>query len=286
MSDLNPLSKVSVFSQRTIVTFLGVPVVIAVVWFGYPWFTVFAAFWGSGATWEYYRILVRTRGLAPLSYFGLLWAVLLIISPNLDQLGGNWALWFNRATILTAGVVISLIYLLVRRNKEQAFANWAWSMAGLLYIGWLLSYMVELRGLHDGRGWVFLAIACTFASDICAYLGGKAFGRHHLAPYISPNKTWEGTVSGLLGSAAIAALANFLFHLPIGFAGAVLLGILVSVFGQLGDLVKSLFKRNMAVKDSSRVIPGHGGFLDRMDSMAFAGITVYFFLYFGWNLIY
>jgi phosphatidate cytidylyltransferase len=286
MSELNPLGKISVFSQRTVVTLIGVPVVIAVVWFGYPWFTIFGAAWGSGATWEYYNILKRSKGLAPLTYFGLLWAVLLIVSPNVVQLGGNWYLWFAPTTLLTGGVVVSLIYLLVRRDKDQAFANWSWTMAGLLYIGWLLSYMVALRGLNDGRGWVFMAIACTFASDICAYLGGRAVGRHRLAPYVSPNKTWEGTVSGLLGAAAIGALANALFHLPIGFGGAVLLGVLVSVFGQVGDLVKSLFKRNMAVKDSSRVIPGHGGFLDRMDSMAFAGVTVYFFLYFGWNLIY
>jgi phosphatidate cytidylyltransferase len=271
----------SVFSQRTLTTLIGVPLVIVVIWFGLPWFTIFAALWVSGGVLEFYAILSRARGLAPLAYFGMLWSALLVISPNLRMINGDWQSWFASDVVLTVGIVISLIYLLYRRNKENAFLNWTWTMAGVLYLGWLLSYMVALRALDDGRGWVFLAIACTFASDICAYLGGRTFGRHKLAPYISPNKTWEGVIAGLAAAAIISVVAFVLFDLPIGYGGAVLLGVLVSIFGQVGDLVKSLFKRNMAIKDSSRLIPGHGGFLDRTDSMAFAGVTVYFFVYFG-----
>jgi phosphatidate cytidylyltransferase len=279
--DLASPGKMSVFSQRTLTTLIGVPLVIVVIWFGLPWFTIFAALWVSGGVLEFYAILSRARGLAPLAYFGMLWSALLVISPNLRMINGDWQSWFASDVVLTVGIVISLIYLLYRRNKENAFLNWTWTMAGVLYLGWLLSYMVALRALDDGRGWVFLAIACTFASDICAYLGGRTFGRHKLAPYISPNKTWEGVIAGLAAAAIISVVAFVLFDLPIGYGGAVLLGVLVSIFGQVGDLVKSLFKRNMAIKDSSRLIPGHGGFLDRTDSMAFAGVTVYFFVYFG-----
>jgi phosphatidate cytidylyltransferase len=99
-----------------------------------------------------------------------------------------------------------------------------------------------------------------------------------MAPYISPNKTWEGAVGGLAGAIIVSAIVALLFKLPIGYIEAIALGILISVFGQLGDLVKSLFKRNMTVKDSGNVIPGHGGFLDRIDSVAFAGVIVYYFV--------
>jgi phosphatidate cytidylyltransferase len=283
---LNSFRGISVFSQRTIITLIGVPLVIAVIWFGLPWFTIFGVLWGSGALWEYFNIVSHSKGLSPLTYFGLVWAAVIVMSPNLIRINAHTQQWFASPVVLTAGIVISLIYLLFRKDKEKGFTNWAWTVAGVLYIGWLLSFLVSLRGLEDGRGWVFVAIGCTFASDISAFLGGRTFGRHKLAPYISPNKTWEGVFSGIVGAAIVSVVARWLFDLPIGYAGAVLLGILVSVFGQIGDLVKSLFKRNMAVKDSSRIIPGHGGFLDRMDSMAFAGITVYFFVYFAAPIIY
>jgi phosphatidate cytidylyltransferase len=284
---LNPTREKSVFFKRTVITLLGVPLVIAVVWFGLPWFTVFAAAWGLGAAWEYFNIVTRSKGLNPLTAFGLLWVGLLIISPDLITLGNtDLQMIFSSDILLTGAIVISLMLLLVRKDKANAFANWAWTIGGILYIGWLLSYMVSLRTYPDGRGWVFLAIACTFASDISAYLGGRTFGRHKLAPYVSPNKTWEGACFGILGAAIIGVLARLIFNIPVSYAGAVILGVMVSVFGQIGDLVKSLFKRNMTVKDSSQAIPGHGGFLDRMDSMAFAGVAVYLYVYFSSPFLY
>jgi phosphatidate cytidylyltransferase len=153
-------------------------------------------------------------------------------------------------------------------------------VAGILYIGWLLSNFVILRNLEDGRGWVFLAILSTFASDSSAYFAGRALGKHKMAPYISPKKTWEGAAAGIAGAIIACTILVYLFHLPVNYWQAIILGILVSVMGQLGDLVKSLFKRNVEVKDSGNVLPGHGGFLDRMDSLAFAGVTVYYFVAF------
>jgi phosphatidate cytidylyltransferase len=140
---------------------------------------------------------------------------------------------------------------------------------------------VELRSLNDGRGWVFVAILSTFASDASAYFTGKALGRHKLAPYVSPKKTWEGAIGGVLGAIVASVALATLFRLPILWWGAIILGILISAIGQLGDLVKSLFKRNMAIKDSGKVLPGHGGLLDRTDSLAFAGVLVYYFVIFA-----
>ena len=120
----------------------------------------------------------------------------------------------------------------------------------------------------------------TFASDTTAFFIGRAVGRFPLAPRISPGKTWEGAIAGIFGAIIISLFFTLptTLGLPIGYLSAILLGILVSIFGQLGDLVESLLKRNIGVKESSDLIPGHGGFLDRMDSVVFAGIVVYYYV--------
>jgi len=259
-------------------TLIGVPVVAAIVWFGMPWVTILAVIWGLGAANEFYGLVKRARGAAPLTYFGLVWVALFIISPHANLLSPLPRIFLSPNFLLAAAVIFPLVILLGRKSKENAFADWAWTIAGILYIGWLLSFMVALRIMDDGRGWIFLAILCTFASDISAYLTGKFFGRHKLAPYISPNKTREGAVGGVAGSVILSIAVAVLFNLPVTYWQAAILGVLISIVGQLGDLVKSLFKRNMEVKDSGNVLPGHGGFLDRMDSLAFAGVTVYYFV--------
>jgi phosphatidate cytidylyltransferase len=268
-----------VFKQRTISVIIAGPVVIAVVWFGAPWFTILAAGWGVGSVWEFYGLVKRAKGLSPLTCFGLLWTLLLIISPHFSQVP-HFENVSVSSMLVTTAVILPLLYLLWRKGKENAFANWAWTVAGILYIGWILSYMVALRYLEDGRGWVFLAILCTFASDICAYLVGRTFGRHKMAPYISPKKSWEGAVAGVVGSIILSEAVVYFFHLPVDYGMAVVLGVLISVIGQSGDLIKSLFKRNMEVKDSGNVLPGHGGFLDRIDSLLLAGMLVYYFVAF------
>jgi phosphatidate cytidylyltransferase len=137
---------------------------------------------------------------------------------------------------------------------------------------------VALRGVDAGRDWVFFALFTTFASDTIAFFAGRALGRHKLAPGISPGKTWEGAIAGVFGAIIFSLLLVTLLSLPLSYGQAILLGLLVSIFGQLGDLTESLFKRNMGVKDSGRLIPGHGGVLDRMDSVVFAGIVVYYYV--------
>jgi len=179
--------------------------------------------------------------------------------------------------LLTSAVILSLLWLLRYSQREGAFIGWAWTVAGILYIGWLLSYFVALRGLDNGRDWVFLALFATFGSDTAAFFIGRALGKHRLAPHISPGKTWEGAIAGILGSIIVSLVLINLLNLPLGYGGAILLGVLVSVFGQLGDLVESLLKRNMGVKDSGKLIPGHGGFLDRIDSVVFVGIVVFYY---------
>ena len=269
--------------QRLITALWGIPLLVAIVWFGEPWFTILVAVWGILAVFEFYRLVTAAK-VSPLTYFGLVWTLLFIVSRHPDLLAyleRYFDLNLLTPLLLTSAVVLSLIWLLVRRQQEGAFAGWAWTMAGILYVGWLLSYLVSLRGLEDGRNWLFLALFATFGSDTAAFFIGRALGRHRLAPRISPGKTWEGAIGGVLG----AILVSLLFILPtpislsshINWGQAILLGLLVSVFGQLGDLVESLLKRNMGVKDSGKLIPGHGGILDRMDSIIFAGVVVYYY---------
>jgi phosphatidate cytidylyltransferase len=284
-------NKSSVFVKRTIISVIGVPAVAAIIWFGDPWFTLFGVLWGVMAAREFYGLLKRSKGVQPLTYFGLLWVVLFIISPHSnDLLPLRINVLLSLPFLLLTAVVAPLVILLGRGDKQNAFANWVWTAGGILYIGFLLRYMVELRMADEGRGWVALAVLCTFASDITAYLVGKAIGKHKMAPYISPNKTWEGAAGGLLGAVIVSVIVSRLFSLtilgaPMGYGYAVILGMVISAAGQTGDMVKSLFKRNMAVKDSSNAIPGHGGFLDRMDSMAFAGVAAYYLWYFlNWGI--
>ncbi len=270
--------------QRVITALWIIPLLLAAVWFDepLPWFTIFVAIWGVLAVFEFYRLVAASK-VPPLTYFGLIWTLLFILSCDSDLLSilePHFDLNLLTPLLLTSAVVVSLIWLLRQAQKEKAFTSWAWTIAGILYVGWLLSYLVALRGEEAGRNWVFLALFVAFASVSAGFFTGQTLGRHKLAPHISPGKTWEGAIGGILG-AVIVSLLFILptpLSLPFNWWQAILLGLLVSIFGQLGDLVESLFKRNMGVKDSSQLIPGHGGFLDRIDSVVFAGTVVYYYV--------
>ena len=258
------------FKKRVITALWGIPLLIVIIWFDepLPWFTILVAIWGLLAALEFYRMVAVSR-VPPLTCFGLVWTLLFILSPHFHR-------DFLVPLLLTSAIVLSMILLVFRRQKEGAFASWAWTIAGILYVGWLLSYLVALR-LDAGRNWVFLALFATFASDTAAFFIGRALGRHHLAPRISPAKTWEGAIAGVFGAIIGSLVIVTLLGLPLSYGQAILLGFLVSIFGQFGDLAESLLKRNMGVKESGKLIPGHGGVLDRMDSIVFAGIVVYYF---------
>jgi len=278
--------------KRVITALCGIPLLVAVVWFGETWFTILVAIWGVLAVFEFYRLVANSR-VSPLTCFGLAWTLLFILSRNPDLLAilePHFDLSLLMPLLLTSAVILPLVFLLTRQQKEGAFAGWAWTVAGILYVGWLLGYLVELRGGYyphlitetDGRNWIFLALFATFGSDTAAFFTGKAIGKRPLAPQISPGKTWEGAIAGVFG--AILVSLFFTLHTPLTlsprltWAHAIILGLLVSVFGQFGDLIESLLKRNTGVKDSGTLIPGHGGLLDRMDSVVLAGIVVYYYV--------
>ena len=269
--------------KRIITSLWFVPLLVIVVWFGgEPGFTALMVIFGILAALEFYRMVAISKA-PPLTYFGLIWTALFILSRNSELLAilePRFNLSLVTPLLLASAVVLSLIGLLSRRQKEGAFTGWAWTIAGILYVGWLLSHLVALRGLDAGRNWVFFALFTTWASDTTAFFIGRKLGRHKLAPNISPGKTWEGATGGILGAIIVSILffTATPFHLPLTYWQAIPLSILVSIFGQVGDLVESLLKRNMGVKDSGTLMPGHGGVLDRMDSIIFAGIVVYYYV--------
>jgi phosphatidate cytidylyltransferase len=266
--------------QRVITAAIGLPVIILAIWFGnpWPWFSLLIAGVALVGTYEFYH-MANFRNRDPLLYLGLLWSLALVLSPhykNSDAL----------PMAVTAIMLISLICLLYGPSREQAFTHWAWTIAGALYVGWMLSYWLSLRGLEDGRNWVYLAMLTTFANDTGAFFIGRARGKHKLAPTISPAKTWEGAIGGLISAilaAVVIALVLKLVSLNLGapftfkYWQIILLGFLVSLFAQLGDLVESLLKRNMQVKESGSLLPGHGGILDRFDSLIFVGAVIYYY---------
>ena len=265
--------------HRVVTAAIGVPLIILAIWFGDPWITLFIAAAALAGTYEFYHIANFDRR-EPLLYLGLLWTLALVLSPhhrNPDLL----------PIVITAAMLVSLICLLLRPSREKAFHNWAWTIVGALYVGWMLSYWLNLRGLEAGRNWVYLAMLTTFANDTGAFFIGRARGKHKLAPAISPAKTWEGAIGGLVSAilaAIVIAMVLKLISVELGAPFAfrywqiMILGFLVGLFAQLGDLVESLLKRKMGVKESGNLLPGHGGVLDRFDSLIFVGPVVYYYV--------
>jgi phosphatidate cytidylyltransferase len=189
-----------------------------------------------------------------------------------------------------------LIWAIFRPDLDRAFIDWALTAAGTLYLGLPLFAAIALRQspgtvdanwLEDltdwlspgwdahprGLAWLLLVILVTWLGDTFAYLGGRTFGKHALIPRISPKKTIEGFVSGLAGSAATGAIAVALFGLGIPWWAGMLAGVAIGALGVVGDLAESLLKRQVEIKDSGTLIPGHGGLLDRVDALLFTWVA-------------
>ena len=192
--------------------------------------------------------------------------------------------------VLALSIGLTLCYELLIRDRTASLQSWALTLSGAIYIGWLLSSFILLRQINlplrpspltplavpPGTAWLFLVFATTWIQDSAAYFVGRTFGRHRMAPILSPKKTWEGFAGGMFASVATTLVATALLGLPISYLGAGMLGVAAGIAGPLGDLGESLIKRQVGVKDSGHLIPGHGGILDRMDSLLFVGPVIYY----------
>lgn len=257
--------------QRLLTSVIGIPIVAVAIWFGAPWFTIVVAICAVLGAYEFFKMVMPDAKMSFLPVFGIIWSLLFVAGPQLNYP------YFTQG-LLASAVMFPLIGIVLSRKREGAVTAWAWTIVGILYIGWLLSHLVGIRNLEDGRGWMFVALLSTFACDSAAFFTGRAIGKHRMAPTISPKKTWEGAVAGFAGAVIASLLLGWLLGIPAGYwqlAGA---GVLIGFFGQLGDLAESLLKRSTGVKDSSQLLPGHGGMLDRLDSIAFVGVVIYYYL--------
>lgn len=182
---------------------------------------------------------------------------------------------------LTILVLLSCLHFLFRiRDIRQSAGEAALFLMGFLYVPLLLGHLMLLRGLPYGIQWIFLVIVIVMAGDTGAYYVGRSLGRRKLYPIVSPNKSVEGAVGGLAGSVTGALIAKFTFFPELTVLDAVVTALLLGVLGQLGDLFESLLKRSFGVKDSGAIIPGHGGILDRLDSILFAAPAAFYYAVF------
>ncbi len=260
--------------QRVLSALVLIPPIFVAVWFGGPFYYLVLAVVAALGALEFFGI----RGLSyrhPLTLFGLLCVLLLIVSAHYRDPETFEDLY--TAPILAGAVALSFIWLLFRPRVENAFINWMWTLAGIIYIGWMLSHFIPLRALDDGREWVLFLLFATFATDTAAFFCGRTWGRRLLAPVISPGKTWEGAIGGLLAAIAASLILATILSLPIPYWQVIILGGLIGIFAQLGDLSESLLKRSAGVKESGTLIPGHGGILDRLDSIVFTVVIVYYY---------
>lgn len=195
---------------------------------------------------------------------------------------------------LLAAVVLGSIGLLIAAMIRGAIAgstrDYAFSLASVIYVALPLAHMSLIRDHGaddvagwlqtannasivslpaDGLGWLVLIVAATWMTDSAAYLGGRSFGNHKLAPTLSPGKTVEGAIAGVIAGAATGALATGLLELPVPIYVGASIGLVISTLGQAGDLAESMIKRDLGIKDMGNLIPGHGGILDRIDALLF-----------------
>ena len=259
---------------RLITAFVGMPIVLAVAWVGGWWAFAVAALIALLAIYELHMMMLH-EGYHPLVLVSGGLSVLFMLAAMLPQ---------QRLPLLEIGLSVALLasfpFLFLRKSLEGAMLDWSLTLAIAFYVGWPMSLLLVLRGYQTGLGtglwWLFVLFGGVWGFDTGAFFAGHFLGRHKLAPRISPGKTWEGVFGGLIFSVAAAVLFA---ALPLGVPWylAVLLGILVGVAAALGDLAESLIKRQTHVKDSGQFFPGHGGVLDRIDSLLFAILVIYVF---------
>ncbi|MCB0194839.1 MAG: phosphatidate cytidylyltransferase [Anaerolineae bacterium] len=255
---------------RIITALIALPIAIGVTFAGGIWFfgvvTIIALITG----WEFSQMM-KAKGYYVIHAILLAFIAMLMVDAFYPALG-----------LLEIGISLtllcSLVWQLFRTNSSIPTADWALTVAGGLYIGWGLGRLVALRQLPDGLTWVWLALLATWGADTFAYLVGRTLGRHKLWPRHSPKKTWEGLGGGILGGLIGTAIVTAI-NPALGWTDAIILGVIIPIAGLFGDISISMMKRHVGVKDSSMLFPGHGGFLDRSDSVLFVSIVVYYYAF-------
>jgi len=257
---------VSAFWSRIVVALVLLPAVLGIVWLGGWWLFAVTLVGGLMALHELY---VMGRGLRPIVLGGFVGLVLTLLGAQLGDV--TWMLGGMFATILVAFVLYGF-----SDARPSATASVSLTLLGVVWVGGGLGCLMLLRAIpEDGRLVIFTVLLAVFADDTAAYFVGRMIGRHKMAPRISPGKSWEGFVGGTIAAMTVAFFAmydqGYLTDLE-----ALALGATVALSSTLGDLFESAIKRDLGVKDSGRVLAGHGGVLDRVDSILWAGPAAFY----------
>jgi phosphatidate cytidylyltransferase len=254
--------------SRLVVVAIGLPIVLGVAWLGGWW--MFALVLGAAtvALDELYR---AGREFRPLTLAGMAGLVACLVGVQLGGLG-----WMTAGALLT--LPLAFVFVVYAETRQRATVSLAFTVLGVVWIGMGLGHIVLVRAIpEDGRLAIFTVLIAVFAADSGAYLVGRLAGRHKLAPSLSPGKSWEG----FLGGCAAGIFATWIALYDEDFASgwkSIVLGLAIVVAAALGDLMQSLVKRDVGIKDSGRLLAGHGGVWDRVDSLLVAVPTAFYVL--------
>jgi phosphatidate cytidylyltransferase len=241
---------------------VGLPLLAWLVGWGAPWLLSIVFFLLTVAALREYFAMICPGDPGQQAWgilFGSAIGLTVMVVP-----ASSIALWLSAfLIILFASALWSAGSLADRLNRL------GWTLLGGFYIGFLVPQLALLFELNEGRAWVAFVILVVMAGDTSAYFIGRRFGTRKLAPDLSPGKTVEGSIAYVIGSIVIGLLAAVLLGLPVALFEVVMLALVMSLLGQIGDLFESLIKRAFVVKDSGELLPGHGGVLDRLDSLIF-----------------
>lgn len=243
-----------------------IPLVLALVLWAPEWLFVGVLVLVALLALREYLDLAERAGQAPLRYFSFLAAIALVAWPPAAG-----------AAPLLVPMALALA-MWPARSLDKALPGAAATVLGILYIGTPMALLADLRRLPEGPRWVMYVLMLTWVSDTAAYFAGRALGRRRMAPRISPGKTWEGAVASVIAGVAFG-IAYTKFFLPgVSPLWSAATALFVNLAGQVGDLAESALKRGAGVKDSSTLLPGHGGFLDRLDALLFAVPALWYIL--------
>ena len=278
--------------QRSLTALVGIPILVGAIWLGAPWLTVLVVAVGLATIWELYRMTPAGVGPLPI-VLGAAWVLAMLSGAQAASGRDNFLI--ISGGVLAAGSFVALLWFIAFYRGDDSVGNknipigLGYLILGPIYVGFLLAHALMLReitgsgaeieGTSDfGRSWLLFALLVTFAVDTGAYLVGRSVGRRPIAPRIRPNKTGEGSRGGFASPVAAALVLGLVFDLGVPAWQQAMIGGVVGVVGQWGDLIESKLKRIADLKDASSIIPGHGGLLDRLDSVLLTLPAVYYLI--------
>lgn len=264
-------------ATRIIVSIIAIPLILGVCIFGGIPFLIFTLGIALISFWEFSE-MSKKKSANPNFIIGAILISAILLNTYFN--------FIDFQILVIFGSVILLLYELFR-NKNSAILNVGVTLLGLFYIGLFANSILEIReyfyteSFYAEGGMLIISILVSiWVCDSAAFFLGSAFGKHKLFPRVSPNKSWEGAIAGFVFAIIAMLAAKALVLDVISNSDAIVIGIIVGTIGQLGDLVESLMKRDAGVKDSSALIPGHGGIFDRFDSLLLTAPVVHIYLYF------